>query len=122
MTTSITPLSVRKHARQKQRWHGAPNYSAVNQAALTNALEICRQLLPQGRRVGREYLAPNPKRADRSLGSFRINLKSGKWADFATGERGGDLVSLVAWFYDIRQSDAALRLASLLNISCGGRP
>jgi hypothetical protein len=77
--------------------------------------------LPNGRIASSEYLALNPKRADRSLGSFRINLRTGKWADFATGERGGDLVSLVAWLYDLRQSEAALHLASMLNISCGGR-
>ena len=121
MKKSNTRLSVRKHARSDQRLPGRINYSAVHRAALANALELCHQLLPGGRRAGNEYLALNPKRADRAIGSFRINLKTGKWADFATTDRGGDFVSLVAWLYDLRQSEAAVRLASLLNVSKGSR-
>jgi hypothetical protein len=112
---------VRKHARSYKSSYSPINYSLINQSALTNGLALCRQILPRGQRTGREYLALNPKRADRTLGSFRINLNTGKWADFATGEHGGDLISLVAWLYDLRQSDAALHLATLLNISSRGQ-
>jgi hypothetical protein len=119
MERSNTPFSVRKRSRPDERRPGHISYSAVHRAALTNALELCHRLLPGGRRAGNEYLALNPKRADRSVGSFRINLKTGRWADFATSDRGGDFVSLVAWLYGLRQSEAAVRLASLLNIRNG---
>jgi hypothetical protein len=85
-------------------------------------LKLCSQLFPNGRRSGREYEALNPKRNDRSLGSFRINLETGRWADFATGDAGGDFVSLVAYLLDLRQSEAALRLVAILNVRVGGRP
>ena len=45
---------------------------------------------------GHEYVARNPTRADRRPGSFKINLRTGRWADFATGDKGGDPVSLAA--------------------------
>ena len=31
----------------------------------------------------REYVALNPTRADKRAGSFKINLQTGRWADFA---------------------------------------
>jgi hypothetical protein len=50
-------------------------------------------------------------RADRHLGSFKINLRTGRWADFATGDAGGDLISLRAYLDGIRQGEAARRIA-----------
>ena len=38
-----------------------------------------------------------PRRADHRKGSFKINLTTGRWSDFATGDAGGDLVSLAAY-------------------------
>jgi hypothetical protein len=66
---------------------------------------------------GREYVVRNPKRADTRPGSFKVNLRTGQWADFATGDKGGDLIALVAWRFDVPQLEAARRLASLLSIS-----
>ena len=31
---------------------------------------------------GSEYVVRNPIRADRTAGSFLVNVRSGKWADF----------------------------------------
>jgi hypothetical protein len=61
-------------------------------------------------------VALNPKRPDRHLGSFRINLATGKWADFATGDRGGDPVSLAAYLFGLTQVEAARRLADMLGV------
>ena len=77
--------------------------------------------LPNGRRAGREYVALNPRRVDRSIGSFRINLNTGQWKDFATDDRGGDLIALVAWALDVRQGEAARRLAGFLGIGAEER-
>ena len=92
------------------------DFKRINSVALFNSLPILRRLLPGGRIQKNEYLANNPKRPDRHIGSFKINLKTGKWADFATGDRGGDLISLVAYIQDVSQSEAARLLASMLGI------
>ena len=72
--------------------------------------------LPDGRRTGNEWVARNPTRPDRRLGSFKINLKSGRWADFATGDAGGDLISLRAYLDGSDQRSAALRVAKELGL------
>jgi putative DNA primase/helicase len=103
------PSSSRRHV----------DFEAVNAAALPHLLDLCRRWLPGGRLIGREWtcgsLAGEPGR------SCRVNLESGKWADFATGERGGDPVSLAAAVWKVTQAEAALRLAELLSVRVGGR-
>ena len=69
-----------------------------------------------GKNQGREYLPLNPKRTDTKAGSFTINRDSGAWADFASGDKGGDLVSLCAYLHGIKQGEAAARLANSLGI------
>ena len=82
---------------RRRRSPAKVDFGRVNAAALGNAEGVVRGLLPDGRRDGAEWVARNPQRPDRRLGSFKVNLNSGKWADFATGDRGGDLVSLAAF-------------------------
>ena len=43
-----------------------------------------------------------------------MNTETGKWADFATGAAGGDVVSLAAYLSGIGQADAARALADML--------
>lgn len=69
-----------------------------------------------GKAQGREYLPLNPKRADTKPGSFSVNLDTGAWSDFATGDRGGDVVSLCAYLRDCKQGEAAAHLADFLGI------
>jgi hypothetical protein len=45
-----------------------------------------------------------------------VNLATGRWADFATGERGGDPISLVAAILRISQIEAARRLGRMLDM------
>ena len=78
------------------------------------------RLLPGGKRVGAEIVALNPRRADWRLGSFKINHWTGRWADFATGDRGGDPISLVAYLADVSQGEAARLLAQMLDMAIGG--
>jgi hypothetical protein len=93
------------------------HFRSVNDAALAVFPALLLRWLPNGRRQGREWVALNPKRPDRRLGSFRINMTTGRWADFATGDAGGDPVSLAAYLFDLRQGEAAQRLAGMLGIS-----
>lgn len=89
---------------------GRLNFTAIAQAALGQSENFVPRWLPDGRCVGQEWIAKNPRRADRTLGSFRINLRTGKWADFATGDKGGDLIALLAFLRGISQGQAAREL------------
>jgi hypothetical protein len=99
---------------------GSINFAAVNQAALARLPDILHRWLPDGRMEGGEYVARNPTRADRKLGSFKINMASGRWADFATGSRGGDPVSLAAYLAGCGQAEAARELAAMLGMLADG--
>jgi hypothetical protein len=92
------------------------DYRRINGAALAVLPVLLRRWLSNGRQQGREWVALNPRRADRRLGSFRINTVTGRWADFATDDRGGDVVSLVAYLCGLSQSQAARQVADMLGI------
>ncbi|MCZ6608357.1 MAG: hypothetical protein O7A64_11885 [Alphaproteobacteria bacterium] len=92
------------------------DFAAVNRAALAALPALLRRWLPDGRQVGREYLARNPLRADRRSGSFKINVRTGRWADFATGDAGGDVISLCAYLAGIGQAEAAQSLGRMLGM------
>jgi hypothetical protein len=90
----------------------------VHEQAMPFLPAILRRVLPQGKVDGHEYVALNPRRADSDLGSFKINLLTGKWADFAVNASGGDVTSLVAYILCLSQSDAALAVLNMI----GGAP
>lgn len=92
------------------------DFGRVNASALRNASAVVTGLLPGGRREGVEWVARNPHRSDKSLGSFKVNLSTGKWSDFSSGDKGGDLVSLAAFVARISQREAAIELAGSLGV------
>ena len=93
------------------------DFERIRAAALHSAPAIVARIIPGGTVRGVEYIALNPLRADRRPGSFKVNLRTGRWSDFATGDAGGDLIDLIAWRYGVSQGDAAKQLASFLGIS-----
>lgn len=72
--------------------------------------------IPGGEWSGDEYKPRNPTRDDRRPGSFVINAKTGKWIDNATGDAGGDLISLYAYVHFIDQVEAAKNVAALVGV------
>jgi hypothetical protein len=42
--------------------------------------------------------------------------RAGAWIDFATGEKGGDVIALAAAVWRVPQGEAARRLAALLGV------
>jgi hypothetical protein len=93
------------------------DFAAINRAAMKVLSSLLSRWLPGGRVNGSEYTALNPRRPDRNLGSFKVNLRTGKWADFACHDAaGGDPISLVAYLFGLSQIDAAKRLAAMLGI------
>ena len=97
----------------------AIDFERINVAALVALPALLAQWLPNGRTLGREYVARNPTRTDRKPGSFRINMQTGKWADFATGDRGGDVVSLAAYLSGTGQGEAARSLSEMVGLDDG---
>ena len=95
------------------------DFHRINRAAVPLLPAIVSRLLPGGKIYSREYVVRNPRRFDRHPGSFKINLRSGRWSDFATGDKGGDPVSLIAWLEGVSQPEAAKLLARMLSINAG---
>ena len=60
--------------------------------------------------------AIEPTRPDKNPGSFSVNIRTGRWADFATGDKGGDVISLAAYIFQCRQIEAARTLAVTLGV------
>ena len=119
MTASENPSGVRfEDSRDPFSFTGRRrlDFAAVNAAALRELPALLARWLPDGRAEGREWTARNPRRADRQPGSFRVNLRTGRWSDFATRDRGGDPVSLAAYLFGLSQADAARHLADMLGV------
>jgi hypothetical protein len=87
------------------------DFAAIKAAALPSLPVLLARWIPDGQRVGSEWVAHNPTRDDRSPGSFKVNLNTGRWADFATGDKGGDVISLLAYLRGVSQTVAARALA-----------
>jgi hypothetical protein len=92
-------------------------YDMIRERASARAENLVMGWLPDGRREGNEWSARNPVRADDTPGSFKVNLASGEWTDFATGDKGGDLIALCAYLDGSCQAAAALKLAAELGIT-----
>ncbi|AMQ86886.1 DUF927 domain-containing protein [Pseudomonas glycinae] len=98
-----------------------PSFADVKAAALKDIDRVLVHWLPNGKRVdgGKEYTAPNPTRSDKRAGSLKVNLNKGTWADFATGDKGGDLIDLVRYLDGGTDVDACHKLADWLNVAPG---
>ena len=98
-----------------------PSFADVKSAALKDIDRVLSHWLPNGKRVdgGKEYTAPNPTRTDKRAGSLKVNLSKGTWADFATGDKGGDLIDLVRYLDGGTDIEACNKLADLLHVSAG---
>lgn len=92
-------------------------FRRVADAALGRAALIVLRWLPNGRREGTEWVSRNPTRNDQRRGSFKVNVVTGKWGDFATGDAGRDLISLAAFLFKLSQAEAALKVADMIGVS-----
>jgi hypothetical protein len=119
-------LATRLHApvRQTLEDYAAPiDFGKINHAVLAAFPAVLARVLPSGKQDHREWVALNPRRVDRSLGSFKVNRFNGKWCDFATGDKGGDPISLVAYVEGITLGEGREgRQQPRPRISCPVRP
>lgn len=98
------------------------DFEGIAAAALAQAESLVREWLPDGKREGAEWTALNPTRNDQHPGSFKINLHTGRWSDFADNASGGDLISLYAYLHRLNQGQAARELAARLGMEGGLNP
>jgi len=95
--------------------------TAIDSAALVHAAVLLPPFSLEGHREGNEWVARNPQRNDKNPGSFKFNIISGLWADFAGSEkdrkkhRGGGLVSYVAHNRNMGLSAAAALVLDALS-------
>lgn len=92
------------------------DFAVIERAALANITNIIACVLPHGKTYGNEYIALNPRRTDEHIGSFKVNVRTGKWADFACDARGGNVISLVSYACDVSYYEAALHLSQQLGV------
>lgn len=92
------------------------DFERIAGSARPHLPELVKRWIPNGRRRGDEYVARNPLRDDKRPGSFSVNVRTGQWADFASGQTGGDAISLAAYLFALKQSEAARRIADMLGI------
>ncbi len=95
---------------------GRIDFAKINVAAMADLPSVLRRWLPDAKVIGEELVAKNPTRNDRKAGSYKVNIRTGMWADFATTHRGNDPVSLIAYLDGTGQVEAARRLAEALGI------
>lgn len=97
---------------------GRLDFRLIAARALDRIEAVCAHWLPAGKRSGHEWeIGDRHGAAGRSLKIHLSGTKAGQWADFATGDKGGDLVSLVAFVDACPQADAARRLAEFLGVA-----
>ena len=101
-------------------------FDQTNDKALKAYPGLVQEWLPDGKLVGgKEWVALNPTRADNHIKSFSINIKTGKWGEFAGGEFGGDPISLYAYLYCGglgHRNQACKELAEKLGVEAGAAP
>ena len=94
---------------------GAPiDFAAINASAIPHLETLCRRWLPGGKRIGMEWTCGSLH--GEAGGSCKVNLRTGKWADFAAGRSGGDPISLAAAVAGTGQVEAARNLARMLGL------
>jgi DNA primase len=106
-----------KQKRSTRRDLNRNIFADVNAAATGRIEDLVLGWVSKSHISGDNLFALNPTRDDRKPNSFCINLRTGVWADFATGDSGGDIISYYAYIFRLSQIEAARELADQLGVS-----
>jgi putative DNA primase/helicase len=94
-------------------------FDHIRGVALTQAARLLADWFPNGRVVGREFKVGNI--AGDPGESLSVNLNTGKWADFAAGISGNDLIGVrAAMKHSADRTTAARELGLMLGITMNG--
>ena len=94
------------------------DFDQLRALVLKSSQSLVSYWLPNGKRVGNEWESLNPNRGDRKIGSFKVNLITGLWSDFATDAGGSDLISLFAYISGCQYFEAAQLLEDQMGVRC----
>lgn len=98
---------------------GSVDFKSIGASALASIESLLDQWLPGGKNSGSgNWLTKNPVRNE-SNASLSISLATGAWHDFASDDKGGDLISLYAYIHGLSQSAAAAELGRNFGLSPG---
>ena len=87
------------------------DFDYLNDRLFANIEYWVQKWLSDGEKEGHYWVALNPNRQDNRLGSFKVNLKSGWWADYALSDVSGtDLISLYAYLFTDNNQYKALKI------------
>ncbi len=89
-------------------------FNQINQALSHRLHEALKILLPDGKVIGKYYTCASIKGGHGQ--SCKTDLSSGRGCDYASGEKWGDIIALVALQHRSSQYEAALFLADMFNI------
>ena len=97
-----------------ERQHGRAELPPIKFAELADALlaradTLVPLWLPGGVQRGHEYVCGSLSGGAGT--SCSVNLVTGRWGDFSTGEQGGDLTSLFAAINGLTMGKAAVQVA-----------
>lgn len=84
-------------------------FKELADALLSRSEQLLAAWLSGGKRNGHEWVCGSL--AGEEGTSLSVNINTGMWSDFATGEKGGDLVSLYAAINNLTMGKAALNVA-----------
>jgi predicted P-loop ATPase len=84
------------------------DFAELAAALLDRAPTLVPQWLPGGKRAGHEWICANLGGGEGR--SLSVNLVTGRWADFGSEDKGGDLISLYAAIHGLNNGPAARQL------------
>lgn len=84
-------------------------FADLSEALLSRIDTLVPAWLPGGVMRGHEYVCGSLQGGSGT--SCSINMTTGQWADFASDEKGGDLISLYATMHGLTMGKAALQVA-----------
>ena len=90
------------------------DFSLIARQALSRSKDILVRLFPRGKFQGKEFVVGSLQ-GDPGT-SLSINIDTGKWCDFSTGDKGGDLISLLAARDRMSQKDAAEEMSLIMGM------
>ena len=89
----------------------------VHAAALKVVTALMIRWLPDGQISRKYWVAKCPGLDGNQRPQLRVNLRTGRWTDFRTGNRGSDVITLAAYVADIDEAKASAALAAMLGVS-----
>ncbi len=87
------------------------DFHSLAASLLARGPDLVHAWLPGGKIIGKEYHCGSLQGGPGD--SLGVNLQTGRWSDFATQDKGGDLVALYAAIKRISQIEAARELDSV---------